>query len=78
MTPEELKRDLLRKFQAPLTTIQLRQILIDADKKLDEARIPKTEKDIFYADLVTEAQDNSTTMNNGREAEDIINDLRKK
>ena len=75
MTQEEYRKQLLQSLARAKTRAEIRAVITEADEALESSKIRGTEKRAFFEDLICEAQDNTATMDNAGEAQEIVNQL---
>ena len=75
MTPEEYKKQLIQAQAKAKTRSEIRAVVTVANGALEASKITGREKRAFFEDLICEAQDNTATMDNAGEAQEIVNQL---
>jgi hypothetical protein len=73
---DEIKGQVLKQLTGPKKTrTELVEIVAGASRSLTRKGYTRERQRTFFGDLITEAQDNTATMANAGEAQEIINQL---
>lgn len=75
MTEDEFKKQLLEELAVKKTKPEIQELIKKAAKTLDGASYNSAKKRAFFEDIISEAQDNTATMANAGEAQEIVNQL---